>query len=246
MYRRDNNNFFNEEKFLINSLSSGSGKFIISVCPLCGREKENRYCDIITYGHTYCRCCSILRKTVNSVMGKTFGRLTVVEFYKPHLSKNGKLVAQVLCQCSCGNKSVAQVKGLKSGKRISCGCIKKELNKRTGKNHPTFNHDISDEKRKDAFYERRTAEIKQWKKNVLDIFGERCFLCGSQNKIEVHHIENFNNNEKLRHSVQNGVCLCRLHHHQYHYDFLGGSRVPATKQSFRTYMEWWLCQLQNF
>lgn len=64
------------------------------------------------------------RKLID-ITGNKYGKLTVIEY-------SGK--EKWLCQCECGNKTYATGTGLRSGKRVSCGCeTKTRLIDLTGK-----------------------------------------------------------------------------------------------------------------
>lgn len=66
------------------------------------------------------------------LVGKTFGRLTVIKKLRPNKRRN----IQWLCQCSCGNKHIVITSYLINGKIKSCGCLQKEkLAKRVTKHH---------------------------------------------------------------------------------------------------------------
>ncbi|MGX8701543.1 hypothetical protein [Caproiciproducens sp.] len=56
------------------------------------------------------------------LLGKTFGRLTVID--RANNDKRGK--AQWICQCECGNIKTILADSLTSGKTKSCGCFRKE------------------------------------------------------------------------------------------------------------------------
>lgn len=64
------------------------------------------------------------------ISGKKFGKLTVVEF--SHTNIHGHNVWK--CLCDCGRETTAQVRFLNNGKKVSCGCKRKQL----GNNHPTW------------------------------------------------------------------------------------------------------------
>lgn len=65
-----------------------------------------------------------MRKLVNDLTGKRFGRLTVIG-----VEDNGKRKTYYVCQCDCGNVKVVRSDALISGVTKSCGCIKKEQDK---------------------------------------------------------------------------------------------------------------------
>ena len=54
------------------------------------------------------------------MIGKRFGKLTVVEYYGKKGNRNKK---HYLCQCDCGNTKVVSVDNLRSGHTQSCGCL---------------------------------------------------------------------------------------------------------------------------
>ena len=65
-----------------------------------------------------------MRKLVNDLTGKRFGRLTVIG-----VEDNGKRKTYYACQCDCGNVKVIRSDALLSGRTLSCGCKKKEQDK---------------------------------------------------------------------------------------------------------------------
>jgi hypothetical protein len=62
------------------------------------------------------------------VVGKTFGRLTVLKELDCKITGDTvkKSKRYVYCICSCGNTVEKPFEGLRSGKVSSCGCLKKE------------------------------------------------------------------------------------------------------------------------
>ena len=62
-----------------------------------------------------------MRKLVNDLTGKRFGRLTVIG-----VEDNGKRQTYYACQCDCGNVKVIRADALVSGCTVSCGCKKRE------------------------------------------------------------------------------------------------------------------------
>lgn len=60
---------------------------------------------------------------VNNLIGKTFGKLTVIERYYGNNIKNTRNKVVWLCKCECGNEKAVIVDDLKSGKVKSCGCL---------------------------------------------------------------------------------------------------------------------------
>jgi hypothetical protein len=56
------------------------------------------------------------------IEGIKFGKLTTIK--RVH-HNNSKHLNHWLCKCDCGNEVVASTGGLRGGKHLSCGCIRK-------------------------------------------------------------------------------------------------------------------------
>ncbi len=88
----------------------------------CGNETDvSRRC--LVRGNTHsCGCLAELEDLV----GKTFGKLTVVK--QLPLEPGKKMGRKWLCRCECGNTTELYTKTLKAGIIKSCGCSKKAEN----------------------------------------------------------------------------------------------------------------------
>ena len=69
---------------------------------------------------------------MNDIIGKKFGRLTVVELHhkKQRFYKDGRkrgFLYYYLCKCDCGNLSIAERSNLFRGHIKSCGCFVSEI-----------------------------------------------------------------------------------------------------------------------
>jgi hypothetical protein len=68
--------------------------------------------------------------------------------------------------------------------------------------------------------DRNSAKYKQWHADVLELWGNKCFLCGAKEKLHVHHIFDFKKFKTLRFDKKNGQVLCekchleRIHGHR--------------------------------
>ena len=62
---------------------------------------------------------------------------------------------------------------------------------------------------------RRSDEYSAWTKAVRARDGNKCQYpnCKKRTRLEVHHIAPWSLNAILRYAVDNGICLCKLHHH---------------------------------
>lgn len=85
---------------------------------------------------------SLMRTKINSIStnkqatimlrdltGQTFGKMTVIERTKDHVTKSGKRMVQWLCRCECGNLHVVLSTNLKNGITTSCGCVAREMSR---------------------------------------------------------------------------------------------------------------------
>lgn len=75
-------------------------------------------------GSPFFVCINIMKQ--KDIIGKKFGRLTVIKF--SHIDKNKKH-RYFICKCNCGNTKTICSYRLKYGYTKSCGCLRKELGK---------------------------------------------------------------------------------------------------------------------
>jgi 5-methylcytosine-specific restriction endonuclease McrA len=74
-------------------------------------------------------------------------------------------------------------------------------------------HNISMRKNKGQNQGRRSPEDLLFKNQLLKKFSYKCQNCGTDRKLEVHHIKPIDKYPHLRHDENNGICLC----HNCHY-----------------------------
>ena len=92
--------------------------------------------DSLKSGMTH--SCGCYRKDVGGkniidLVGRKFGRLTVLERADDYVKPDGKRDLQWLCECECGNKIITLGRSLKSGGTKSCGCLWKERSSENAK-----------------------------------------------------------------------------------------------------------------
>lgn len=64
---------------------------------------------------------------------------------------------------------------------------------------------------------RRTKKYYKWRTSVYKKFNYICQDCGKTNcKVYAHHIKEAKQYPKLRYSINNGICLCKLCHYKRH------------------------------
>lgn len=62
-------------------------------------------------------------KVKEDLIGKKFGKLTVISQVEDAIDKDGHHYAMWRCKCDCGNFKDAKGKLLKRGECKSCGCL---------------------------------------------------------------------------------------------------------------------------
>ena len=87
----------------------------------CGSTKIVKTCDLKTGFIKSCGCIEKTKKenADKKLLGKTFGKLTVLSLSDLKKSK----LRYWNCQCECGNTCVIRGASLESGLTKSCGCI---------------------------------------------------------------------------------------------------------------------------
>ncbi len=103
-----------------------------------------------------------------------------------------------------------------------------------GSNHPYYNENLSDSERLAG---RTYPEYRAWTKDIYEAFGGRCVVCGSELDTVAHHLYSYAEYPEKRTSLDNGVVLCKTHHHEFHYSFMGGVGVPCTPDDFFEWIE---------
>ena len=79
-------------------------------------------------------------KVREDLIGKTFGRLTVLCQAEDIVTPQGVHVAAWLCECNCSerNQIIVSRNNLKSGHTQSCGCLQKENANKSSKKYNTY------------------------------------------------------------------------------------------------------------
>lgn len=59
---------------------------------------------------------------------------------------------------------------------------------------------------------REDKQVRTWRRNVLERDGHKCAECGSEERLEVHHIAHWADFPEARIEVDNGTTLCNECH----------------------------------
>ena len=93
----------------------------------CGAEQSIRASSLTSGNSKGCREC-----TRKNLMGKTFGRLTVIKD-SGERAKNGNILWE--CVCECGKKRLVLGANLLNGQTKSCGCYSTDILKKVSTKH---------------------------------------------------------------------------------------------------------------
>lgn len=101
----------------------------------CDNIKEVEAHNLTNGSTKSCGCLAIevkLRqeqKQIKEMVGKKFGRLTVLSKAPSKCTPKGNKYSMWNCICDCGNECIVRGTALKKGKTTSCGCYNKERSK---------------------------------------------------------------------------------------------------------------------
>lgn len=107
----------------------------------CGTVKNVRQSELLSGGSKSCGCYKSdrMREFAKSqsydLVGKRFGRLTVLRQVEDYVSPGGAHFHMWLCQCNCGNQIKVITHDLMSGHTQSCGCLGKEKRRKSATKH---------------------------------------------------------------------------------------------------------------
>ncbi len=86
-------------------------------------------------------------KAIENLTGKTFSRLTAIEYIGNNKANGGQTRSYWRCSCSCGGEKLVLASNLKRGLTTSCGCYQKEKLGTIHKNLRTERYDNKSEYR---------------------------------------------------------------------------------------------------
>lgn len=98
------------------------------ICKNCGKQYENQK-EKSNYCSKDCKYKGMSSKRIINLKGQKFGRLTVLSLKE----KNSKDRVKWICKCECGNIVDVSSYNLSHGIAKSCGCLQKEVAKKTCK-----------------------------------------------------------------------------------------------------------------
>ena len=82
---------------------------------------------------------------------------------------------------------------------------------------------------------RNSREYRVWRVRVIRR-DKVCQVCGSLQNRNAHHLNHATYFKDERFNVENGVCLCRSCHTQFHTNFKRSFRTKCTAYDFRNFV----------
>ena len=154
-------------------------------------------------------------KAKEEMIGKKFNRLTVIEH---HSREKG-----YLCECECGNTTIARSNALKSGRHASCGCLMKEkiVDRQTKPNFEGLKHEVYRNYMKAA--KKRNYGFELTTDEFYKLLDNNCHYCGFQphmgwkgtkrktldtTTFRINGVDRVNNN--LGYNIDNCVSCCKF------------------------------------
>lgn len=97
-------------------------------CVNCGNIKEINAYKLIHNNYQHCnKCKPKQQEVIIDIIGKKFGRLTVIDRINNHTLPSGQTKVMYRCACDCGNDIIVSATHLMSGHTTSCGCLQVEI-----------------------------------------------------------------------------------------------------------------------
>jgi len=112
-------------------------------------------------------------------------------------------------------------------------CPKCWFKNNRGENHGRWNHNLTNEERKQG---RNCPEYIEWRKAVYDRDNYTCQKCldNTGGNLEAHHILPYALFPELRFEVENGITLCETCHDRYHFVWKYGE--DCNPKTLRTHL----------
>jgi len=82
---------------------------------------------------------------------------------------------------------------------------------------------------------RSTREYRIWRAGVIRR-DTRCLVCNTIKDRHAHHIDSASYFIDKRFDIDNGVCLCKNCHMQYHTNFNRSYRIKTTRYNFENFL----------
>jgi hypothetical protein len=231
-----NNNFLVLREFEKNSNPKDKAIYYWCKCD-CGEECKRSRREALNKNNKYCKYCRPPFEKMSggkksrmgprkNLTGFKNGLLTYTDKWR---NTNDGSEIEWLANCECGNEK--WVKTFTSKTQKSCDCIRRKK----GKDHHQYNVNLSKEDRLISKNRALFPGMVEWRQECLLRDGFVCVICGTKNKLQVHHIQSWKNNIDLRISIENGISICYTHHRMFHRIY--GNRDGVNSKNFEEFVK---------
>ena len=185
-------------KEILDIKNSNNNTLVIAVC-YCGKEFQTAATRL--RGGKIMSCGCGLSK---DIAGEKLGGVTAIE--KTDKRLHGSVIWKCFCDY-CQHIVELPLSYITRKNRTSCGCYVK-----SGSEHHAYNPKLRDEDRS----VRLVADSKIFARTVFERDNYKCIICGSNKKLNAHHLNGYHWCKEGRVDIKNGACLCTLCHRRYH------------------------------
>lgn len=192
----------------------------------CGKMSNVKTYNL-TKGHTKSCGCIKSGSKHKSIVGQKFNLLTAIK--QSHIGKHRSSYYVFLCDC--GNTTVCLQRNVTTSSTKSCGCHNKARD-RSGKNNPNYNDDITDEERQRG---RNIEGYKEWSFSIKEKYNFTCQICfiKKPGNLVSHHLYNYKDYPGKRVDINNGICLCKQCHLNFHNDYGRRHNTPEQIEEYK-------------
>lgn len=147
------------------------------------------------------KSCGCIRSTPDQLIGKRFGKLTVIA---EDLDNNTTL-HKVICRCECGREKSVAIRDLKNGRITSCGCDKVSSRKHENNVESRYSDKLEAFRQGDLSAVETLAEwVYIWTRNVLPNVIKETTVCMYTETME-RHILPYLGKERLEDVTEDAV-----------------------------------------
>lgn len=206
-----------KKEFYIKSsyIKKGRGKYCSKKCQFEHKTKINTL-------NCICENCGKIFKTTISIFiskrARHCSKKCSIENRKDEMVAFNKLkYSQVTLRCLNCKQKFLVIKGRYKTGNVKFCSLKCRVEYCVGDKSHTWKGGLTDKN----IIERGRAKYSNWRKNIFKRDNFECQKCFDNNghNLNVHHINNFSTNVKLRYDVNNGITLCKSCHKKFHLNY---------------------------
>lgn len=200
-------------------------------CEVCGEIKKTRYSTYTKCkekrGIYICGNCSRTQKakyTVDDIKKI----LTECDYSLIDDMGYRTMHDKIEIECNMGHRYITEFNCFKQGFRCPI-CMGAKM---VGAGNPRYNHNLTDEQRRQNESRHSQFIYRQWINKILKRDKYTCQLCGHKGKLNAHHLDGYDNFESKRYSVNNGITLCQECHKKFHKIYGYGNNTKSQFENF--------------